>query len=93
MLAAYDEAAPEKTRDIAFPTLKQRLRQNPKTGYYHFKLEKYKDQIQKECQMSQEATAELDKLVEGQSLIFGAKDELSFRRVLRDIRESGEDDE
>ena len=56
-------------------------------------LEKYKDQIQKECQMSPEATAELDKLVEGQSLIFGAKDELSFRRMLRDIRESGEDDE
>lgn len=54
-------------------------------------LEKNKEQMRKQYTVSQ-PNKELDKLLEGQSLLLGPTTELGLRRILRDIKESGNGD-
>jgi hypothetical protein len=55
-------------------------------------LEKYGDQIMRQNRLSAQDIADLEKSLEGQSLLFGPKTELDFQRILRDIKESGNGD-
>ncbi len=54
-------------------------------------LEKNKEQMRKQYSVTK-PNKELDKLIEDQSMLLGPKTELSLRRILRDIKESGNGD-
>lgn len=54
-------------------------------------LERNKEQMRKQYTVNK-PNKELDKLLEGQSMLLGPKTELSLRRILRDIKESGNGD-
>ena len=55
-------------------------------------LEKYGDQIMRQCKLSAQDLADLEKSLEGQSMLLGPKTELDFQVILRDIKESGNSD-
>jgi hypothetical protein len=55
-------------------------------------LEKYGDQIMRQCKLSAQDLADLEKSLEGQSLLCGPKTELDLRRILQDVKESGNSD-
>ena len=54
-------------------------------------LEKNKEQMRKQY-TGNKPNKELDKLLEDQSMLLGPKTELGLRRILRDIKESGNGD-
>jgi hypothetical protein len=54
-------------------------------------LERNKEQMRKQYTINKPNEA-LDKLLEGQSMLLGPKTELGLRRILRDIKASGNDD-
>ena len=51
-------------------------------------LEKNREQMRKQYTVSK-PNKEQDKLLEGESMLLGPKTELGLRRILRDIKESG----
>ena len=54
-------------------------------------LERNKEHMRKQYTVNKPDKA-LDKLLEGQSMLLGPKTELDLRRILQDIKESGNSD-
>ncbi len=55
-------------------------------------LEKCKDQMLKQYDINDLADPDANALAGAHSMLAGPKTELGFRRILRDIKESGNDD-
>ncbi len=55
-------------------------------------LERCKDQIMLESQLKPQDAADLEAALEGEVMLCGPQTELAYRRMLRDIKESGNGD-